>query len=59
MTQSEVEEWLLPVELARQHAADRLYDTVMSIRRSGGTWPQIGNVLGVTPQAVAQRFGPR
>ena len=58
MTQGEVEAILWPVLEARDLAVDRVYETVHRLRDLGATWPQLGNVLGTTPQAVQQKYRP-
>ena len=37
----------------------RIERSVIGARRSGASWTAIGRALGVSPQAVQKRFGPR
>jgi hypothetical protein len=57
MMTAEVQERLDPFDRRCREAADQLHSTVAALRQDGATWVQIGVVLGVTPQAVQQRFG--
>lgn len=56
MTQGEVEDRLACICAERVAWDDKLHGAVAQCRGLGATWVQIGNVLGVTPQAVQQRF---
>jgi hypothetical protein len=56
MQQHEVNETLAEYEFRRHASEDALYDAVGRMRAQGATWLQIGNALGVTPQAAWQRF---
>jgi hypothetical protein len=38
-------------------AEDQLVDAVVSARRLGHSWSELGNALGVSRQAAQQRFG--
>lgn len=42
---------------AEQHAKALLQETINSARAAGHSWATIGQVLGLTRQAVQQRFG--
>ncbi len=42
---------------ARSETDELLHAAVVSARRAGCTWEQVGGVLGMTRQAVQQRFG--
>ena len=42
---------------ARSESDELLRAAVLSARRAGCTWEQLGGVLGLTRQAVQQRFG--
>lgn len=44
--------------MARERADRSVVAHVGMARASGYTWSQIGDALGVTKQAAAQRFGP-
>lgn len=50
---------LLDVSRERRELVLRETELVESIRRRGGSWKLIGDVLGVSAQAVQQRYGAR
>jgi hypothetical protein len=56
MLTNEVMDRLHPIDQRSAELADELHNEVAALRNEGATWVQIGNVLGVTPQAVQQRF---
>jgi hypothetical protein len=58
MTQTEVNDRLLGALQDLQEAQDRMYDAVYGLRTRGATWTQLSIPLGVTPQAVQQRYKP-
>jgi hypothetical protein len=41
-----------------EHHTARVAEAVLEARNSGYSWTQIGEALGVSKQAVLQRFGP-
>ncbi len=42
-----------------QHHNGALIEAVIEAREAGATWTEIGEVLGVSKQAILQRFGDR
>lgn len=50
---------LVEVGQQRRELLLREVELVEGIRARGGSWRLLGDVLGVTPQAVQQRYGER
>jgi len=51
-------ERLVPIVRLKDRSQELLIQAVGEARAAGATWTQIGDLLGVSKQAVLQRFGP-
>ncbi|MGA0895573.1 MAG: hypothetical protein ACO3S5_13195 [Ilumatobacteraceae bacterium] len=59
-TEIPVEEYLIQRAVIAQAECERqLLESIARARVAGLTWVRIGTLLGVSPQAAQQRYGPR
>lgn len=52
--------WILGIEREMEvltEASDRIEHYALEARKSGATWVEIGNALGISAQAAHKRYG--